>query len=57
MSARELLQAVACDEGWTTATQLEMLLQYIEQQQSRDAFEEFLSIMRADFDPDDQRLS
>lgn len=46
MAARELFEDIAAEEGWTDATQVEVLLQYIENQQSHAAFEDFLAQMR-----------
>lgn len=48
MLARELFEVVAANEGWTDATQVEILLQYIENQQSSAAFEDFLAQLRTE---------
>lgn len=48
MSERELFEATAAEEGWHDRTQIDVLLQYIENQGSAAAFEDFLAQMRAD---------
>jgi hypothetical protein len=60
MSERELFEAAAAQEGWHARTQIDVLLQYIENQGSAAAFEDFLAQMCADAleneyadDPDD----
>lgn len=42
MSEREFLAATAADEGWTEGAQIDVLLQYIENQGASDAFMDFL---------------
>jgi len=48
MAERELFEGIAVEEGWTGATQVEVLLQYIENRQSHAAFEDFLAQMRSE---------
>jgi hypothetical protein len=42
MSAYAVLTTIADDQGWNTDTQLGLLLEYIDNQGSLDAFEDFL---------------
>ena len=37
-----MLEATAAEEGWTEATQIDVLIQYIENQNAPDAFADFL---------------
>lgn len=48
MSDRELFEITAAEEGWHERTQIDVLLQYIENQDSAAAFEDFLAQMRGD---------
>lgn len=48
MSERELFETTVAEEGWDERTQIDVLLQYIENQGSAAAFEDFLVQMRAD---------
>jgi len=48
MSERELFETIAADEGWHDRTQIDVLLQYVENQGSAPAFEDFLAQMRVD---------
>lgn len=48
MSDRELFEIAAAQEGWHERTQIDVLLQYIENQDSSAAFEDFLAQMRSD---------
>jgi hypothetical protein len=48
MAERELFEDIAAEEGWTDATQVEILLQYIGNQQSHAGFEDFLDQMRSE---------
>ncbi len=48
MAQRELFEDIAAEEGWTDATQVEVLLQYIENQQSHAAFKDYVDQMRSE---------
>lgn len=48
MSERELFETIVAEEGWHEPTQIDVLLQYIENQGSAAAFEDFLAQMRGD---------
>lgn len=48
MPARDIFIDTAAEEGWSDATQIDVLLRYIENQQSFEAFEDFLAELRAD---------
>lgn len=45
---RTTFQNISAAEGWALATQVEVLLGYIENQQSPDAFTDYLQGQRAD---------
>ncbi|MCP5400475.1 MAG: hypothetical protein H6921_14735 [Sphingomonas sp.] len=47
MSDREIFDTIASAEGWYERTQIDILLQYIENQSSPDAFADFLAQMRS----------
>ena len=47
---------IAAEEGWTPATQVDVLLGYIENQQTLDAFSDYLEDQRANDDGDDHLL-
>jgi hypothetical protein len=64
MSERELFETMTTEEGWHERTQIDVLLQYIENQGSEAAFEDFLAQIRGDAlddeyadDPDDAVLA
>lgn len=42
MSAREILEEIAEEKGWTKKTMLDLCLEYIDNQDSDDAFQDFL---------------
>lgn len=48
MSDREIFDAIASAEGWYERTQIDILLLYVENQSSPDAFADFLAQMRSD---------
>lgn len=48
MSERGLFESTSAQEGWQERTQIDVLLQYIENQDSEAAFADFLAQMRAD---------
>lgn len=59
MSESYLFEEIAEQQGWTDATQVEVLLRYIENQASPEAFQDFLNEQVAaelslDPDPDDE---
>ncbi|AMK23238.1 MULTISPECIES: hypothetical protein [Sphingomonadaceae] len=47
MGERELFAITASEEGWSDTTQIDLLLDYIENQDSIDAFADFLAERRA----------
>lgn len=48
MSERALFEITTAQDGWHERTQIDVLLQYIENQGSAAAFEDFLAQMQAD---------
>lgn len=48
MGESEFFATTASEEGWTEATQVDLLLRYIENQDSACAFADFLADQRAD---------
>lgn len=59
MSESNLFEEIADQQGWTEATQVDVLLRYIENQGSFEAFQDFLSEQVATedellLDPDDE---
>lgn len=50
MAAREILEEIAEDHGWTKRTMLDLCLEYIDNQQSDDAFQDFLETRAEDED-------
>ena len=42
MSARDIFQHYVDEQGWDQDSQIELLLRYIDNQNSTDAFEDFL---------------
>ena len=42
LSAGDVMHVVSQEQGWNTDTQLELALEYIDNQQANSAFEEFL---------------
>jgi hypothetical protein len=48
MNAYDVFGNIAAQEGWTLATQVQVLLGYIENQDSPDAFQNYLQEQCAD---------
>lgn len=48
MPERDIFIDTADEEGWSDATQIDVLLRYIENQQSPEAFQDFLAELQTD---------
>ena len=56
MSAEDIFEKVAEEQGWTPETEIWVLLQYIENQKDNSAFEDFLRRQQEEENADAEQL-